>query len=233
MKETNNINIDDIELALGNIRFSEINKIKFDFIKHFNSFNRDYNKDKENLEIWKLIIDDFDSFLDLINSMANFGYKPAGEKIILIRKENDDAKYIVVEGNRRISCIKILNNIKQFLDYLEDYKIIFDSDQQQLANKLRKRLIAINSNRFNSLNTFLKKDEYDILDDNSNISSIIFNKHINSSTTGLSHWKKGKYYLDLLKIFREENIDSKNKLLEFKNDVEIRFNKKIDKVWAD
>lgn len=48
------------------------------------------------------------SLLDLISSIAINGYF-YGEPIIVIKKENTD-NYIVVEGNRRLAAVKLLNN---------------------------------------------------------------------------------------------------------------------------
>lgn len=103
MKE---IKINDIHLALWNPRFETIDKLDFDYVKYFNKWDKNYSLQEEALKISELIKENIDKYKELFDSVKEF-FHSNYEKIKLIKSKNT---YIVVDGNRRISCLKILMN---------------------------------------------------------------------------------------------------------------------------
>lgn len=82
-------------------------------------------RNKEDYDILKIMWNNF-SLEDLIISINQNGFIPA-EPLMVIRKKNSD-KYIVVEGNRRLSAMILLTNPKYkkdvfFGDRLKPYNI--------------------------------------------------------------------------------------------------------------
>ena len=61
-------------------------------------------------EILKDLLDcegDFSDFKRLIESINENGFIDLSDEVLVIQKDNDDY-YLVVEGNRRVACLKLL-----------------------------------------------------------------------------------------------------------------------------
>ncbi|MEP7253099.1 MAG: ParB N-terminal domain-containing protein [Ginsengibacter sp.] len=81
-------NIDDLQLDLFNARLPP------------------WIQGKSEKDIIEWMLSDA-NFFDLITSIGKYDYYP-GEPLLVI--ENPQGKYIVIAGNRRLACCKILNN---------------------------------------------------------------------------------------------------------------------------
>lgn len=91
-KEIITVSIDDIELDTSNPRLpSTIDK-----------------SDENEILEWMLANA---SLIELMQSIVQNGYFK-GEPVLLVKSKSKKAKYTVIEGNRRVSAVKILNNPK-------------------------------------------------------------------------------------------------------------------------
>jgi ParB-like nuclease domain len=74
------------------------------------------------------------SLIDLFSSIANNGYF-AGEPIVVVKGEADS--YIVVEGNRRLAAVKLLNDPKlASIKHAEIERIILEREVKDIPNSL-------------------------------------------------------------------------------------------------
>ena len=86
------------EILIDNLRFDPFNP-------RLPRLSRIYEQQDDSEIIDWMLIDA--SLIDLFSSIANNGYF-AGEPIVVVKGEGVD--YIVVEGNRRLAAVKLLNN---------------------------------------------------------------------------------------------------------------------------
>lgn len=107
--EYKNINVSDLALYLQNPRLS----------------------DSENQveSVRKMIQDQGEGLLKLASSIVNDGLSPI--EIVGVAFDEQTRKYVVLEGNRRVCALKLLNNPsladdKSFRDAFEDFKTEFD-----------------------------------------------------------------------------------------------------------
>ncbi|MDD1377923.1 hypothetical protein PT308_02955, partial [Metamycoplasma hyosynoviae] len=174
-----------------------------------------------------LYIDDDKKYIELLKSIKSKGFSTITDQIVLIKKNNEQ-KYIVAEGNRRISILKILLNYQNFLDFLKTKS----SDFKKFIEKIKSELNKPNKNN-KKIFDFLKRKDFIIIEENDEISNAIYKNHINGEKIGYSPWKRGKYYLTILKIFKNENIYKKEDLYKKDLNILVRFNKDEDKIWKD
>ncbi|MFV8473294.1 hypothetical protein [Mycoplasma sp. 4F] len=133
METIDTFNIDELHLALWNPRFETVDEFKFDFIKHFTNEDNCYKLDKEIELISELFVESPKEFKKLFESIYKKFYAK-NEKIQLIKNKNN---YIVIEGNRRISCLKILANFDVYYNYLSEYEnLTFPSERQINLKKI-------------------------------------------------------------------------------------------------
>lgn len=200
------ISINDIHLALWNPRFETIDKLEFDYIKYFNKWDKNYSLQEEALKISELIKENIDKYKELFDSVKAF-FRSSYEKIQLIKSENS---YIVIEGNRRISCLKILMNYDKYQKFI--YELLKGEINVESTNEFISKLsilymfIEQNKLEFNvPIKTFLNLDEYVLYSSNEHIANSLFSKHSATTPIGFVAWNKGKYYYDLWSIFNKEN----------------------------
>ncbi|QRI43908.1 hypothetical protein [Mycoplasma phage sp.] len=204
MKE---IKINDIHLALWNPRFETIYKLDFDYVKYFNKWDKNYSLQEEALKISELIKENIDKYKELFDSVKVF-FHSNYEKIKLIKSEDS---YIVVDGNRRISCLKILMNYEKYQKCI--YEILKGEinveSRNEFISKLSVLYMFIEQNKSDFVKPtkiLLNFDECIIYSSNNQISNLSFNKHYRKNSVGYLPWNKGKYYYDIWTIFNNERL---------------------------
>lgn len=228
-------NISEIYLSDKNPRFTTTILDKNIIMKNF-MFSKQTEQEEDN--IYKLLSyeGDFSDFLSLIQSIYENGYKSSDSDIIyLVKQENEDKKYIVAEGNRRILSLKLIYNNKQIdiskiLSFNDDYEYdneTFLDNVNVDDHEIKKNQIENNIKKINELisEIYKKKEEWKIkyklitTNDGQELFEIIYGKHLVGERKGMRHWSRSKYYSDLLKNFKfgidesDENINEQIKLL--------------------
>ena len=209
------IKIENLELSLSNPRNHIIEND--DYITEMRNKNKDYSDVKELEAIMFLIKDDYKKYKSLLENIIDKDYGLVDEWIGIFEKENskkdkeknDNKKYIVFEGNRRISILKLLNNNNKtkFLDLIkrDDFT---DEDRKNLRNIYNFANDLMNTKNDYTVITSLKSNFYKIYDDNEKITQFLYNRHINGRKIGSSEWNRGKYFLDIINYFNRKNIIS-------------------------
>ncbi|WP_036453068.1 hypothetical protein [Mycoplasma buteonis] len=229
----NLIKEEELHLALWNPRFEIIGNLEFDFLSQFKSADKNYDLYHEIEQMVLLYNDEKDAFEELLKSISKKLYS-VNEKIQLIKK---DDKYIVIEGNRRIACVKILANIEKYLSALYKYNELekqkFNSSVAEkyilFYNFLKKIKETINWNSEQFVN--LESKNFAVYDNNQDIFNSLFKKHTGGKNVGYSSWSKGKYYSDIYLIFLNENWYTLKDIDEAK--VESLLNKSSKSLFED
>nr|QWS78910.1 hypothetical protein [Mycoplasma anserisalpingitidis] len=232
MKE---IQIEKIHLANWNPRFNNINKMNYDFVDKFTKMDKNYSLETEINIIAELLNDDYNSFLELFQSISKKCYLPLHNHLYLIKnKEN----YIVIDGNRRVACIKLLKNYQKYYEYIDKYLKNNNNNKNSYTKKLTELFEFINSqiiskdiSKFNIKDT-LSTSEYELRSNNLDISNLIFAKNQNQNEqVGGLNWRIGKYYYDIWTIFNNEKWF---KTSDFeKTDARILFNRFSKELYRD
>lgn len=228
-------NIEDLHIALYNPRFELIDKLNFDFIESFKIYDKKYTKNSELNAIIDLYNEDTANFEELFRSVSQDFYS-VNEKVQLIKL---DEHFIVIEGNRRISCLKIINNIDVYLNILKEYHSlehgsIFDTKEDKKKNSFFKFLFKIKDFNLNKkLTTKINESNFTILENNEDISNSLFKKHLSGETIGYQPWNKGKYFFDIWKIFVNENWKTFEDINKNAHKINKLFNTNTTKIWND
>lgn len=232
MKE---IQIEKIHLANWNPRFNNINKINYDFMNKFIKMDKNYSLETEINIIAELLNDDYNSFLELFHSISKKCYLPFHNHLCLIKTEEN---YIVIDGNRRVACIKLLKNYQKYYEYIDEYLKNNKNNKNSYTKKLIELFEFINSqiiskdiSKFNIKDT-LSTSEYELRSNNLDISNLIFAKNQNQNEqVGGLNWRIGKYYYDIWTIFNNEKWF---KTSDFeKTDARILFNRFSKELYRD
>ncbi|QRI43998.1 hypothetical protein [Mycoplasma phage sp.] len=201
------IKINDIHLALWNPRFETIDKLDFDYVKYFNKWDKNYSLQEEALKISELIKENIGKYKELFDSVKAF-FDSNYEKIKLIKSKDS---YIVVDGNRRISCLKILMNYEKYQKCI--YEILKGEINVESTNEFISKLSVLymfieqNKSEFvKPTKILLNFDEYTIYSSNNQISNFVLNKYYIKNSIGYLPWNKGKYYYDIWTIFNNERL---------------------------
>lgn len=203
--KTVNLNIKDILVWNNNPRYLEYFPSQFDI---------DYSDDTEYIKSTiKKEIDTHDddaedslkSFKDLLWSFITKGFISDNDSIF-VKEINENKKYVVLEGNRRICAIKILNNIKSEKDNVINWFI--DTFTLDFYNKIKPKLENYSS---------IEKIECKLIlgNDIDYIKSKIY-KRDQINAIGKKFWSRTIYFSHILseyKLIKENNHKFKlNKL---------------------
>lgn len=215
------LKVDKIFLWNKNPRFTidfsnEIN-INYDsddvLIKELIDFEKNYNDedDKDNLKIFK----------ELIDNLLDNGFI-SDDDSIFVKKCSNYEKYVVLEGNRRIAAIKILNYLK---DSKSDWEEWFIKNFSEEYFKLVK----------NKLLSFEKIEEIDcvsiLTNDPEKIKQKIF-KRDQINQKGKKYWFRIiglTHILKEYKLYKQQRLDDKNIILK----LSYLFDKSISKIRKD
>lgn len=216
------LKVDKIFLWNKNPRFTidfsnEIN-INYDsddvLIKELIDFEKNYNDedDKDNLKIFK----------ELIDNLLDNGFI-SDDDSIFVKKCSNYEKYVVLEGNRRIAAIKILNYLK---DSKSDWEEWFIKNFSEEYFKLVK----------NKLLSFEKIEEIDcvsiLTNDPEKIKQKIF-KRDQINQKGKKYWFR---IIGLTHILKEYKLYKQQQKLDDKNIIpklSYLFDKSISKIRKD
>ena len=221
IEHVKSLKVDKIFLWNKNPRFTidfsnEIN-INYDnddvLIKELIDFEKNYNDedDKDNLKIFK----------ELIDNLLDNGFI-SDDDSIFVKKCSNYEKYVVLEGNRRIAAIKILNYLK---DSKPDWEEWFIKNFSEEYFKLVK----------NKLLSFEKIEEIDcvciLTNDPEKIKQKIF-KRDQINQKGKKYWFRIiglTHILKEYKLYKQQRLDDKNIILK----LSYLFDKSISKIRKD
>jgi len=106
--ETNTISINNIYLSACNPRYTLIDNVHVNLIEFINGSN---GKSQDSIFNDLLLTEgDYNELSSLLNNIYKNGFNNINEPIYLIDKKDDPGNYVVAEGNRRIMCLKLINN---------------------------------------------------------------------------------------------------------------------------
>ena len=221
IEHVKSLKVDKIFLWNKNPRFTidfsnEIN-INYDsddvLIKELIDFEKNYNDedDKDNLKIFK----------ELIDNLLDNGFI-SDDDSIFVKKCSNYEKYVVLEGNRRIAAIKILNYLK---DSKPDWEEWFIKNFSEEYFKLVK----------NKLLSFEKIEEIDcvciLTNDPEKIKQKIF-KRDQINQKGKKYWFRIiglTHILKEYKLYKQQRLDDKNIILK----LSYLFDKSFSKIRKD
>lgn len=209
--ETNAISINNIYLSACNPRYTLIDNVHVNLIEFINGSN-----DKSQDSIYNDLLraeGDFNELSSLLNNIYKNGFDNINEPIYLIEKKDDSGNYVVAEGNRRIMCLKLINddfrlppkpptkNESKYSNSLTDYSNDDDDDidppHKTLENfKDCKDLL----NSIKEKHDIKFKIYYIITDDENKLWGQVYDKHLTGARPGLRQWSRSKYFADLLSI---------------------------------
>ncbi len=224
MENDKSIYIEDIELCNNNPRWFNLQEEYLDnqekelFIKKIIEGNKN---ESEEYAFNKLLSNegDLNRLFSLMRSIEKFGYDGKDNKIYLLKKPNEEKKYIVVEGNRRILSLKFFLRIKKFpnLDFFINNEPIFltlgsqdfENYEENLDNKNSilkyHRKIKNILQKKNSIEQKIKSSDYEIINNDNRLLDIVWLKHIAGELPGMKKWNRGKYFVDILNILKNYN----------------------------
>jgi hypothetical protein len=189
--EDKNIGLNNIYLSLSNPRYSVIGRDNqlIDIIK-----KDELNAKNQFLAFKKLLSAEgnLEDMVSLLESINKFGYENETlDKILVIQKNQD---YIVAEGNRRLTVLKLLNNDFNLEDIQSDFvfqteESIFDNNEdddnkstKDKSDNFKKCLKLIQEIRD-------KKEIYNIqltlMTSSSELSQAIYSKHLTGEKRGM------------------------------------------------
>ena len=213
------ISIDKIKLSEKNLRYTILKSLDDDLISKL----KDSKKNQQ--EVLEDLLNTEGNLSDLHNllvSILNIGFETNTESIFLIKNKD---KYIVAEGNRRTMCLKfilglfdfeqIIKKIKITNDYKEDLFNEEDNkqnnnekDREENIEKIISTIIKIRKKWKNATFDYNAK----VVIENEELWGIIYTKHIAGEKPGMREWNRGKYFADLLSIFKNGINDDEGNL---------------------
>ncbi len=225
-----------ILFATNNPRFTLIpdqNINLIDFLKQ---------DDKTQDEILKKLINcegDFLDFYNLIKSISDNGFMDQYEQIFVIQKNSND--FIVVEGNRRIMCLKLLLKLIKIPEYNETFNIYsneksFNDDEEDLknsdSNKKRyfwyRKIVDI-IEKTNFMDRY-KETTFTLIENDNDLWKFIYSKHLTGERIGMRKWSRAKNFADLIKWFGKNGCDPKSD--EVKN-LSLKINRDVNDIKKD
>lgn len=237
--KTNAISINNIYLSACNPRYTLIDNVNVNLIEFINGSN-----DKSQDSIYNDLLraeGDFNELSSLLNNIDKNGFNNINEPIYLIEKKDDLGNYVVAEGNRRIMCLKLINNDFQlpsepptkneskYSNSLTDYSND-DDDEIDLPHKTLENFKQCK----NLLNSIKEKHDikfkiyYIITDDENKLWGQVYDKHLTGTRPGLRQWSRSKYFADLLSICKN-GLPKENDT----NNIISRFNREYKMIKKD
>ncbi len=230
--ESNRIDFQNVYLSANNPRYTLIKNIDDDFNKFIS--NSKYKNVNENFNKLLCLEGDFNELSDLLESINLRGFDNSNEPIYLVKNNND---YIVAEGNRRIMCLKLINDDFKLPISWDFSRQMYQNSQTELEEKLSDDDISDNKNEIKTKDNFNKCRDliqeirqknidlnvFVVIDENEDkLWKQIYDRHLAGEKQGLRKWSRSKYFADLLNIFNN-GIDNND--IEFKNKILNKFNR--------
>ncbi|WP_427902728.1 hypothetical protein [Metamycoplasma alkalescens] len=163
---------------------------------------------------------DWENLYELIEQLE-LGYNSALDQIFLITGKDDF--YYVIEGNRRIMVMNLINDFEKYKDVLSKFKNT--KNFKKVFEKLEKNQ---GTGKFDELDVVLLKTLEN--NDENEIWKIIYARHAGENK-GKRNWPRLKYLYDLRDAFL---YDKKTKEINEKyENISSRFNKPISSIKND
>ena len=212
--------IDELIITEFNPRFYLIDDVNNNLLQ---LFKKDVSSENKQQEIANKIIKfegDFAEFEDLLSSIYKDGFDNTTEPILLVKNLN--GKFIVVEGNRRVLSLKLINQnlhlenfskaidkIKGYEDSISDFteEMNEDFDIKPVENM---KYFDLQRKRYESCLRLLDKIRkqyqsfdvhYKVINNEEEIWKFIYDKHLVGIRPGMRKWSRSKYFADLLMWF--------------------------------
>lgn len=227
-----NVEINNIYLSKNNPRYTLI-KVSSDL----KNFIGDYTYYDEG-DVFLDLLQQEGDFSDLLKLLKSIYENDFNNKYDLIYLINLDSKMVVAEGNRRIMCLKLINNDLQLPPYEQIRPISLNYNEEEESNSSRNNyekcndLIKKISQKFNNneeINIYCK-----IAADDEELWSILYNdKHLTGEKTGLRKWSRGKYLADLINNFPNGINSNDNLFIQTKEKFQVRDFEKIKKDYKN
>lgn len=226
-KEGNNIDIKNIYLSANNPRYTLIDNFDIDLTEFIK--NNNYKDEKRNFLYLLESEGNFKELSRLLDSINKSGFNNISEPIYLVQ---DESNYIVAEGNRRLMCLKLINDdfefpetcnfdYQNYQDSLTEYEQVdgdIDEKKEQINNfKKCQELLKEIKTKYSKLKIVCK-----ITGDKEELWSLIYDRHLSGNRPGMREWSRSKYFADLLSIFKEG----------LKNEKETEIIKKFRREWG-
>lgn len=168
-----------------------------------------------------------EDLLELINAIISNGFLYLNDKI-LIHSDIKNKNYYILEGNRRLLAVKLINKEINLSDIVDDKPYYSNTKFKEWENN--KNAIIENIKKINKINIqeawFLdvSKDSKEL------IWKTIYSKHIGEQV-GKRDWSRAKYFDDLLKLYKRflATFDKEQALVELSK----LFGKKLDIIKRD
>lgn len=250
--ETNQMFFNEIAnkvlLSVHNPRYRTIKSIEINLCERLkeDAFNTDQEKVCQ--ELLKNEEDLF-SLLTLLQNIKEMGFDSSTDRLIFLKMKdiNNNHKYVVAEGNRRMLCLKLLFGYVnlQSLDWFlinnnfyhsknsEKYKKLKTNEENRIKSNFTKiqRIIQEFKARNQKSDYENKEFWFEITNDSKFLWSRIFGKHINGQSSGLKQWSRGSYFINLINFFKDGFPDSKD--TKKIKDCEIKLQKAIGRLKDD
>ncbi|MDE5767104.1 MAG: hypothetical protein K2H56_01000, partial [Malacoplasma sp.] len=226
-KAENNIKLNNVFLSKNNPRFTLINSFQdnlLDFIK-----NKEYKNSQQ--KVFEKILfseGDFSDLYNLLKSIKNNGFDNKSDEIFLIR---DYENFVVAEGNRRMMCLKILDNVlkipefslikektKNYENENSEYINVYENENKEINDENIDDKTKENYSKCEKIIEEIKKEYKNkeikvyvkIVDNQEDLWRYIYEKHLTGEKPGMRKWSRTKYFADLLNIFKDGILENSN-----------------------
>ncbi len=226
-EKNKDVNINNVYLSANNPRYTLIEDINEDLTKFIVS--GDY---KEQNNVFKSLLKSEGDFLELeklLESIYKNGFENKNEPIYLVEQ---DKKYIVAEGNRRLMCLKLIDGdfkLPKIEELRINYQIgenklteyINDDDYEESDQQISTRI----QKNYNNCCNFLQKIKnnkdiinvhFNIINNSDDLWDQIYDRHLSGNKPGMREWSRSKYFADLLNIFKDGLAKSDEPLVVLK-----------------
>ncbi|AXE60869.1 hypothetical protein DA803_02075 [[Mycoplasma] phocae] len=211
------VKIDNVFLSPNNPRYTLLKKITDDLMKFITNEGHESISDQKQNEIFKKLLKsegDFKQFKSLLESIYENGFTNNSEPLLFIELLSDIDKFMIAEGNRRLTILKLIVGsfrLPDFDHFIKNEIIYVDTDSTDEFNVDYKNksnvkdtyddcrnLIEEIKNKYSEFNVYFK-----IIKNSDELWDEIYNKHLTGEKPGLKKWSRSKYFADLLNLFPE------------------------------
>lgn len=250
--ETNHIFFHEIAkkvfLSVHNPRYRSIKNIKVNLCERLKEDAFNMKQDGVCRELLKNE-GDLSLLLTLIQNIKEMGFDSSTDRLIFLKMkdEENNQKYVVAEGNRRILCLKLLFGYVnlQSLDWFLINNNFYYSKNSEKYTKLKNKEATRIENNFKKIQRIIqefkaknqkndyenKKFWFETTNDSKFLWSRIFGKHINGESSGLKQWSRGSYFINLINFFKDGFPDPED--IKTIKDYEIKLQKEIGRIKTD
>lgn len=250
--ETDKISFYEIEnkvlLSVHNPRYRSIKNIKVNLCERLKEDAFNMKQDEVCRELLKNE-GDLSLLLTLLQNIKEMGFDSSTNRLIFLKvsDEENNQKYVVAEGNRRMLCLKLLfgyfnlqsldfflkNNNPYYWNYEKKYEKLRNNYTIKIDTNFRKIENIIQNFKENNqkINYQNKELWFETTNDSAFLWGSIFEKHINGQSLGFKQWSRGSYFLNLINFFSNGFPDSKD--TQTIKEYETKLQKQMSKIKPD